>query len=460
VRAALVDADESVTPEIWRRLDNRLDAYAHEWIALRTDACESHHQGVESDSLFDRRIRCLDERYDGFVAAVDLLAQGKANTGAVSLVSGLAPLSACADEAALEATVAPPSDPEVAREVETLQHLLTEVRAYENAGEYAEARAVAAPVEGLLEGLDYPPIAARAMLRRGSLEMELGATAAAEGALYESLWVALDVGDGATACEALGKWMFVVGAIEGRMDEALALERLALVLAGRPENTESCSHTIFNNLGTVTHRSGDSERARMFYERALAAAEPNRERAPLDYAATLNNLGLIYTGEERYADALPFFRQAIAIYAATIGVRHPYLAATLTNGAEAKLGAGDPKGAREDYQRSLEVFSEALGPTHPRLGYPHLGLAEVALAEGEPALAHWHLRFAAELWVSAEDPPPELAEVYVLRARAQVQEGDHRGAHASLRRVIFMRPSASSSSASKRTASTMMTTTS
>ncbi|MEZ4382086.1 MAG: serine/threonine-protein kinase [Nannocystaceae bacterium] len=438
LKDAMLDRDDPEAAMLWRGVDERLDAYAREWVELRTESCDDHRRGVESDSLFDRRIRCLDERYDGFTAAVDVLVEGKANDGAVGLVTSLAPLALCADEVALEATVPPPSDPETAGRVMSLRRVLTEVRAYEKAGRYAEAQAVAAPVSGLLEGIDYPPLLAQALLRRGSLEMELGAIAEAERDLYESVWTALDVSDDATACEALGKWIFVVGARQGRTSDALSLERLALVLADRPENTD-CSHTIFNNLGSVAHRSGDAIRARVFYLQALAAAERNRERAPLDYAATLNNLGLIEIGEARFAAALPFFTEAIEIYTATIGTRHLHLAYTLTNGAEAKLGAGDPKGARGDYLRALDIFSEVLGPTHPNLGFAYLGLAKAALAEGEPGLALRHLRFARELWASAEEPPGELSEVFALRARAELQEHDIFGAHASLRQVIRLR---------------------
>jgi len=438
LQARMLNSGTPDAEEIWQRVDTRLDTYAQQWGQLRAAACESHRQGIESDSLFDRRIRCLDDRYDNLTAAVDLLVEGKANTGAFSLVAGLAPLSACADLEVLEAAIPPPTNPEVARRVETLTHLLTQIQAYENAGEYGEAQAIAAPVDALLEDLNYPPIAAKVMVRRGSLEMVLGETMRAEKNLYESLWIALDVGDDATACEALGKWIFVVGAIHGRMKEALAHERLALVLAGKPGNVNSCSHTIYNNLGTVTHRSGDSNRAQMLYERALAAA---RKSSQLDYAATLNNLGLIYIGEERYSDALPFFRDAVEIYEATIGERHPYLAATLTNGAEAKMGARDWSGARADYLRALEIFRESLGPTHPRLGYPHLGLAKIASAQAETLFLRRHLRFAIDLW-QADGPPSELAEAFELYATVQAGENERIGMHASLRQSILLRADA------------------
>ncbi len=439
LRSAFADSGAPNPGELWLQVDARLGAYAEEWRTIRSATCEAHRQGVESDSLFDRRIQCLDERYAEFDAAVDLLVGGQVEAGAINLVTSLAPLSVCANDEVLEAVIPPPEDPASARRVKILRDLLVEVQAYENAGEYAEANAIAAPIEGLLQEIDFPPARAQALLRRGSLEMELGGIEEAEQDLYESLWGALDVGDVATACEALGKWIFVVGAVDGRTEEALALERLALVVAEKPVSAESCSHTIYNNLGSVIHRSGDATRARTFYERALSVAEPFKESVPLDYAATLSNLGLVEIGEERYAEAIPFFREAINVYTVTIGERHPYLAATLTNSGEAKAGVGDRGGARADYLQALEIFREALGPTHPRLGYPHLGLAKVALAGDERDLARRHSRLAVELWLQSEEPPRELAEALDFRASMHISDGELDSARVALRKSIRLR---------------------
>jgi tetratricopeptide (TPR) repeat protein/tRNA A-37 threonylcarbamoyl transferase component Bud32 len=435
-REAILASGGRYADELWGRVDTRLSAYADEWTELRTDACLANTQRRESDSLFDLRIRCLDERRQRLAAAVDVLSGEEGSARAVDLVADLPPLGRCADPDALLASVAPPEDPTTAASVAEIRRSLTLAATREAAGQYFEALAITGPLVAEVENLAYPPIVAQTLLRQGSLDMESGQVKEAEGELYESLWIALQAGDEESAGEAIAKWSFVVGVLDGRVDDALALERLALVLAERASASSRLPHLIYNNLGTVTHRKRDYPAARSFYRRALAAGERAPETNPLALAGTLSNLGLSHADEGDYASALPYHRRALETYAEVAGDHHPYFAAALNNSAEASLGIGDLATARREYERALTIFEESLGPTHVHLAYVHLGLGRVALGESDTSGARQHLRSAIELWSRADTTPPELGEALESLATCEIASGRDEAAVDPLRRAV------------------------
>ncbi|MCB9568520.1 MAG: serine/threonine protein kinase [Myxococcales bacterium] len=437
-RSALVGSGVAYGDELWTRVEARIDRYAEDWVALRGEACLAHRQGRESDSLFDRRVACLDERRRSLAAAVDVLegATPEIAASAVDLVAALPPLGRCADGSALAATIPAPDDPALAETVASIELSLTRAAARENAGQYWDALAITGPLVAEVDHLPYRPIVARTLVRQGSLEMETGRLPAAESALYEAIWIALEVGDEDTSLEAIAKWLFVVGAAEARPDDALALERLALVLAERASPTSRLPALVLNNLGAVAHRRGDLAGARSFYRRALALSERSPEANPLEIAATLNNLGLSHADEGDAASALPYLRRALEIYASVAGDHHPYLAATLTNAGDAELRSGAVDRAREHHSRALEIFRETLGPTHPNLAYPHFGLARAAIASSDREVAQTHLEAAIEGFEASTPPPSELAEALEALADLRRDAGDRQAAVALSRRAI------------------------
>src|SRR5688500_5825552 len=81
--------------------------------------------------MLDRRMRCLERRrreLDAFVGAL-VGADAAAVELAEDAVGGLVSPARCGDAAFLDAGTEPPSDPEVAREVEELRAAVAEVDA-------------------------------------------------------------------------------------------------------------------------------------------------------------------------------------------------------------------------------------------------------------------------------------------------------------------------------------------
>ena len=98
-----------------------LDDWAQRWIAGRRDAClAARLHGSQSEQVTDLRVACLERRRRAFESLVDVLADADAEVvrRAGSAAAELPPLGPCMQTDYLLALVAPPDDPDVAREVE------------------------------------------------------------------------------------------------------------------------------------------------------------------------------------------------------------------------------------------------------------------------------------------------------------------------------------------------------
>jgi len=50
-----------------------------------------------------------------------------------------------------------------------------------------------------------------------------------------------------------------------------------------------------------------------------------------DVAGKINNLALLYSEQEKYAEAEPLYLEALALYKKILGSEHPYVATSLNN---------------------------------------------------------------------------------------------------------------------------------
>jgi tetratricopeptide (TPR) repeat protein len=77
-------------------------------------------------------------------------------------------------------------------------------------------------------------------------------------------------------------------------------------------------------------------------------------------ATTLNNLGLVYHAQSRYARAKPYYEQALALWEQTLGSDHADVASALNNLAEIYQEEGAFEQAEASYLRSLAIGERAL----------------------------------------------------------------------------------------------------
>ena len=80
---------------------------------------------------------------------------------------------------------------------------------------------------------------------------------------------------------------------------------------------------------------------------------------------TLNNLGLVFHEQHRYAEAKSYYEQALVVWEQIRGAEHPGVATALHNLAEIYLEEGQLEQAEKHYLHSLAIRERSLQPGHP-----------------------------------------------------------------------------------------------
>ena len=213
LRDAILDSGLPWAEGTWRLVDQRLGAYAADWVTLHVDACEATHlRGEQSTTALDAQVACLDRRRQDLRATVDTLASGTPDVlrRAIAVVR-LPSLAACRDLGSLLTLEPLPDDPAARDVIDTLRAELAEHRAAIRTGRFADTAERSPDLIAAADRLGYTPLRAEA---RASLAPAYGFSGQLDAA--RQLFV-----------EAAGL------ALESRHDETLARVLLALVMLHR-----------------------------------------------------------------------------------------------------------------------------------------------------------------------------------------------------------------------------------
>lgn len=116
--------------------------------------------------------------------------------------------------------------------------------------------------------------------------------------------------------------------------------------------------------------------------RSLRLSEARLSPKDPGLSPVLNNLGLLYTSSERFAEAEAIFLRALAIEEAAFGKEHPELANVLSNLGILYVGLGREKEAEVVYRRALEIREAKLGKDHPHVASSLSNLAHLYSRQG------------------------------------------------------------------------------
>ncbi|MCA9648437.1 MAG: serine/threonine protein kinase [Myxococcales bacterium] len=445
VRGAILATGVPYAEDTWQRIEPRLDAYAGAWVAEHNEICEATNLRQEqSEEVMDLRMACLWDRRIALREAVEVLAGAdQTRVGeAVTLVASLPRLERCDDVAALEAGVPLPDDPETADAVQELRGLLRRSTSLDEAGDYQGALEVSQEVMERAEALEYGPLLAEALVRRGGALDRVARYADAEQDLERGQIVAVEHEHDAVAAEAAAMLTWVVGVRRARYAEGLGLGRMALALARAPAAPPAVEADVLNASGVVLFRQGVLDRALSYHQRALAIREQELGPDHPDVAHSLNNIGLVLFRQRELDQALVHHRRALAIREQGLGPHHPHVAYSLSNIGSVLIEKGELDEALAHYQRALTIREEGLGPDHPEVAGMLAKTATLLLARGELPRARAYHRRALEIRERSLGPNhPDVATSLFGLAEVALAEGNDEAAREPAERALEIRVS-------------------
>ncbi|NVB38509.1 protein kinase [Pseudenhygromyxa sp. WMMC2535] len=280
--------------------------------------------------------------------------------------------------------------------------LMAELRAREQAGEFAAALALLDASAGEAASLSRERRIRRA-LERGRLLATLDRLSEAEAALEEARALAEPLGETAPAVAAveldLGNLALASGALEvaaTHYDRAQVMREAAF-----GGDALSVAEVRFNR-SKLLMASGELEAALVELDACAeiyTAADWASARAR-DEVEEARGVLRFFTGD--FEGSLRAYERSLDLRAARLGPSHPAVASLRSNIGESRAALGDQVGALAAYDWALHDLERALGRDHPDLSMPLKGRGQARLARGELDAAREDLERAASL-VSAEE---------------------------------------------------------
>jgi tetratricopeptide (TPR) repeat protein/predicted Ser/Thr protein kinase len=426
----------------WSLVAARLDKFAAEWVAMSASACEAARlRKSESEALFDRRTRCLDERLSELRAASDLFAAADKDVvaHAAELAATVSGLERCADTARLLLNDVDPPRAEQRAAVASLQDRFARMHALGTAGKFGEEEALLPQAVADAHALGRGDLECYAQLALAANTFKRGHAAEALPILHRAvlagertrnddcvaqgwrritlytvilgrpsdalLWADYsDAADERIREEPVWRAQtaeFRTLALEqlGRTDEALREARRALALAKEAPDDPTWALGVPGDVGVAMAEMGRASEALPVQREVLARREAELGEDNPYTVSTMGNVVDCLERLERYAEALPLAEKTLAQSVAQIGPEAYETANAYFNLGAIEQGMNRLPAALKHLQRALELYNlhdmhnadyigllRHLGETQRALGRPDgTATIERALAAGDEA---------------------------------------------------------------------------
>jgi eukaryotic-like serine/threonine-protein kinase len=391
VRSALGASGRGYARVIAERVGHVLDRYANEWVSARREACTATVRGAKSALVVERRNECLGRRRDKLAALTTMLSSpvdADVLEQAIDLAYGLPAITDCADDETLMTTVPLPDDAAARAAITAVRDRLDVI----------EARALGGAVKPALVELDaaladarataYAPVVAEALFMRGSLESFAGDPRVAEQMTSDAIRAAADAKDDLLAARAWTQLIGIVGDVQARHDDALALQAFAEAALARADADALLRAELLDQIGNVRWAKASYGDARALHQRAY---DLRRTQLPDDdprLAASLQHLGGLAWSEGRLDEARALLERAIEIEERALGAEHPKVMRLGSNLGAIAIAQGDLDAAERYHRQSLTIAERAMGSDHFVVGASANNLADVARMRGRFDEAH------------------------------------------------------------------------
>ncbi|MEM9456065.1 MAG: serine/threonine-protein kinase [Myxococcota bacterium] len=348
------------------RTIDRLDAWGRAWTNEHRQACEATHvRHEQSGTALDLRMRCLAQRRRALTSLHEVLVTAERGTveNALAAVERLPGPDDCADLEALQAEVAPPTDPGERARVDDLQATLGRVDALLVAARFDEARAAFDEARLMASGIEHPPAWVELGAREAHVLQTESSLPEAVYALERTLWQAEAEGMDRMAITLAADLMWLDGAENDEHARGQTWTAMAEAKLERLGPSPRLQAYVLRRRGDFADRQGHYDEAARYFTQALELRE-RHEPGSVAYGRALGDFGKIHYRAGRIAQAARTFEHARSAMIEALGPDHPDIAKLAGNAAAMYHILGDYDRAREGFESSLQLLERAYGPDH------------------------------------------------------------------------------------------------
>jgi tetratricopeptide (TPR) repeat protein len=152
-----------------------------------------------------------------------------------------------------------------------------------------------------------------------------------------------------------------------------------------PENTQVAQ--TYNDIGITLGYSGNYERAKENYLKALEIARNIHDEDHPQVITALNNIGVFYERQGDYEKALEHYQYSLQLRLQRYGSSHEKIADSYNNIGNIYFYTNRIPEAKDYYQRTLDMYLKELGSRHISVGYAYMNLAISYALSGDLAEA-------------------------------------------------------------------------
>ena len=301
------------------RLEAQLADFRGRWSRGYLDACRQ--RGIQSAALVDRRMICLHRGRAGFQSLRDAIASARAEAlpGLAVAARSLPDPDTCGDVVTLARDVEPPPAA-IAAQVGEARADVERGRMALAAGDFDEARKMAASAARRGRALGYAPLTAEALLLDGHTALTSASRDLAIAPLAEAARLAFAAGDPAVGVEAWARRAWAHGTGPEGAAASLAGLEVVRALADQPSAGRFARALLYNNVGSVHLALGQRQEAAASLERAVAEARRVQGRGAVELVNARSNLAMVVDDDRRRDQLLA---EVVDTLVAQLGADHP-----------------------------------------------------------------------------------------------------------------------------------------
>ena len=207
----------------------------------------------------------------------------------------------------------------------------------------------------------------------------------------------------------------------------------ALGLMSSTTNADEGIGRVCSGLAYAHELDGDTDQAKSFYQRAIAAYERLTPRGVLDIADISNNLAFIYEADGNFDKAETFLLAASKAYHENLGPDHEQTAVLYNNVGTLYFKAEHDERAKEMHEMALESRVKIFGELHPETAQSFANLALVLVRSGKVEEGKKHFEKALSGFEKDLDCSREDYEIVAANYRDVLESMEDKKAVAALR---------------------------